>query len=259
MKRILVPTDFSDHADNAFDFALQIAHRSKSKVTLLHVYRPPGTMIDISDVLEEQAVMELDRQRKAAEKAYPDVQVETVARLGYPVDEVLRVARHCDLVVMGTQGVNSVGGRLFGSNTSQLIRRTKAPVLAVPADKVFRLPEHLALATDLDPKSQNLMIGEAEALAGFLKVPLTTVNVMVEGNEVAEVTSQGELGRKPVGKKVYRAKTVPGGLRQHIRDHSEDWLVVVAKEHGLIDRVMKRSITRKMVEEAGVPILAIHE
>ena len=43
MKNILVPTDFSEHANNALDYAVAIANRFGSHITLFYAYKVYST------------------------------------------------------------------------------------------------------------------------------------------------------------------------------------------------------------------------
>ena len=58
MKNILVPTDFSDNAANALSFAVAIANRFGSHITLFYayqVYRPTGALVSVERYIREDA------------------------------------------------------------------------------------------------------------------------------------------------------------------------------------------------------------
>src|SRR6185503_13102005 len=75
----------------------------------------------------------LNRTIKPAARPHLAVDVECV--VGRPAEAILKTARkrRSDLIVMGTQGLGGVRKRFFGSTTEDVLRRTSAAVLAVPA------------------------------------------------------------------------------------------------------------------------------
>lgn len=54
---------------------------------------------------------------------------------------------NADVVVMGTRGETNDRSRAFGSNTMQVFRYVKSPVLAVPEDFKFETPKHILFPT----------------------------------------------------------------------------------------------------------------
>ena len=144
IKKILVPTDFSEPSDNALRYAKELATKFESKIILLHVmghlisgYSEMGlNMVPLSDVekeLTEQAKKHLD------DVDIPDSQpVQRELRHGSAFLEIIRCAKEhdVDLIVMGTHGRGVVAHVLLGSVAERVVRKAPCPVLTV------RDPEH---------------------------------------------------------------------------------------------------------------------
>lgn len=136
IRKILHPTDFSEHADYAFQLACALARAQDARLLLLHVGRPPviapvgGVIPPEPERYQEELAESLHQlQAKAA-----DVAVE--CRLGLAADpsaEILRVAQEndCDLIVMGTHGRTGLARLLMGSVAEQVVRRASCPVMTV--------------------------------------------------------------------------------------------------------------------------------
>ena len=142
IKRILVPTDFSEPADAALKWAATLAREFDSRLYLLHVVPEPyaypwGTELStlpLNDILAQSE--EAARQRLgelAAETKLPAAQLSTSAVVGTPVDQVLALIKNeqIDLVVLGTHGRGLVGHLLLGSVAERVVRRSPVPVLTV--------------------------------------------------------------------------------------------------------------------------------
>jgi nucleotide-binding universal stress UspA family protein len=140
IQKILVPTDFSAHADEAFRVALRLAKATGACVVAFQVATAPAVVTaegpSPADVRDEKG-KDLWGGLLALQARDPQVRVEhevvvadrpTVAHL---LD--LLQKRGCDLIVMGTHGRSWLRQRLLGSVTEEVIRRARCPVLVVKA------------------------------------------------------------------------------------------------------------------------------
>jgi nucleotide-binding universal stress UspA family protein len=146
IKRILVPTDFSPHADEAFRVAHTLARATGAEVIVFHVARPPAVVSEGGALLAEpgkDATNLWDRFRDI-QSGDPKVRVEhqviVADRPG--ADHVLHILDElgCDLIVMGTHGHGRLRQVLFGSVTEEVVRRARCPVMVVKAPAPVRTP-----------------------------------------------------------------------------------------------------------------------
>ena len=142
IKRILVPTDFSETAAAALGWARDLSREFDSELHLLHVVAEPylypwgseASAFPLTDVLaqsEQAARAQLDRL--AASGAGPNDRTVTATALGTPVDRILDyvTSNQIDLVVIGTHGRGVVAHMLLGSVAERVVRRSPVPVLTV--------------------------------------------------------------------------------------------------------------------------------
>ena len=146
-KRILVPTDFSQSADGAVNYAVSIARAYNAEILVLHVFQlqeylgllsqkaqiDEKTADEVLEIAKKQAVDSLEatvRRHADAEVAMnPDLVV------GVPFEEIVEYAaqREVDLIVMPTHGRTGLAHFLLGSTTERVIERAACPVLAIKA------------------------------------------------------------------------------------------------------------------------------
>jgi len=159
---MLVPTDFSEPANQALGYALEEATLHRAKVTLLHVLasdadtdvyyvtgapeptpqgsvdqtgggrvspRPLSEATVIRDDPAEEALTKLQDLIPAAGRGTWDVALA----VGHPADAVVRVAqeRNVDLIVMATHGRTGLQHVLLGSVAEKVVRLAPCPVLTV--------------------------------------------------------------------------------------------------------------------------------
>ena len=147
MRRILVPTDFSDQARNAFEVAVAIARQTGAAIKLLHVVEMPYsyTSFNVTGEVESgngmehlymMKLLEATKHRMAElERSVDHEGVEVVQEVD--ADSVNRKIRSVinddkvDLVVMGSKGASGMNEFLIGSNTEKVVRTAECPVLTV--------------------------------------------------------------------------------------------------------------------------------
>ena len=140
--RILVPTDFSEPAAAALQYAHGLAAVFASRLHLFHVLPEPyaypwGTDLATFPLTElmiqsEAAARERLEQVAGSLSQLPGgVEISTAP--GAPVDRILDYVKDqaIDLVVMGTHGRGTVGHLLLGSVAERVIRHSTVPVLTV--------------------------------------------------------------------------------------------------------------------------------
>lgn len=140
MKQILVPTDFSAHAENALRVAAQIAKKSDAEIVLLHLMEIPSQMNDAitttKGIPEVMLFIEKSKEilRKLAKQDYLSGTVVTEKLQFKSVfDGILSfsINNEIDLIVMGSHGASGIEEVVIGSNTEKIVRLSEVPVLVI--------------------------------------------------------------------------------------------------------------------------------
>lgn len=157
MKKILVPTDFSDHAEYALKVAAQIARKNNGEIFLLHMLELPNQASDAvgagSDIPEIMFFMEKAHERFDEIKSSPYLE-------GIPVTEAVQFEKafegilqssnkhNIDLIVMGSHGASGFHEMFIGSNTEKVVRTSSVPVLVIKKEEGDFNPDKLVFASD---------------------------------------------------------------------------------------------------------------
>lgn len=142
VKKILVPTDFSENAELAFKRAVEIAEVFNSEVILMHAIPTENAMV--STYLGEKGSEELKKKLteesnqmfdKLIEKYAKSKNVKTscFVKFGEPYNEILKSEQEydIDLVVIASHTKSFFEDVFFGSTTEKVVRRSKKSVLVV--------------------------------------------------------------------------------------------------------------------------------
>jgi nucleotide-binding universal stress UspA family protein len=139
MHTILVPTDFSTHAEHALQEALVIARRDQAQVLLLHVL--PVLTLTWPDAwplalpqLEEQIQRDAEQQLQTIAGQHME-SIEPRVLWGDPATVICEVAKTqpCELIVMSTHGRTGLAHVFIGSVAERVVRYAPCAVLIVRA------------------------------------------------------------------------------------------------------------------------------
>ena len=139
LKKILVPTDFSEHSAKAVTYGVELAAKFGAELHLLHVVETTPIMYgEGAAFVPAETAAQLEA---AAVKELNELKVDSAAGLqvirkvvqGPPFVEVVRYAKDnaSDLVVLGTHGRGAIAHMLLGSVAERVVRKTPCPVLVV--------------------------------------------------------------------------------------------------------------------------------
>jgi nucleotide-binding universal stress UspA family protein len=156
--RILVPMDFSPHAERAFRYATTLAQRFGATLGLLHVVEDPfvsgawspevyvPNIVELLDGLIASAEQRLAAFKQSASAL--GLTAGTVVITGRPAHDIVEYAKEggFDLIVMGTHGRTGLSHAVMGSVAERVVRKAPCPVLTVHAQEAAGASQAAAAA-----------------------------------------------------------------------------------------------------------------
>ena len=147
-KNILCPVDMHPRSKMALKKAITIAHQFNSKITLLNIHEEfmskkqmVMSRVSVSLLGEEfkKIATEAKNEMKTLIKELEadEVECDYVLRDGKPYEIILKFSdeTNTDLIVMGTNGRDSLSDLILGSTAQNVIQKSKCPVLIIPEGK----------------------------------------------------------------------------------------------------------------------------
>ncbi|MEZ4776749.1 MAG: universal stress protein [Bacteroidia bacterium] len=270
MKKIVVPTDFSPAAHNAFEYALQLAGKFRATLVLVHVI-PPKPDIGRYPMPSWLELVDVDRTEEALEKfkAYEqevqvrlggNVDVEIELRSGNPVSEIVRMSNDADLLVMGTQGIESADSKVFGSVTGQVVLKSRCPVMAVPESAVYHEIKNIVFGTTLKEEE----IGGLDTLLNFaetLGAKISFVHIEEKG-ENANVLNFSSIEQvyelhgqqQEVGIYQFTHTDIISGLQIFVNHTHAEVIAILSHHHDM----WGKSMAKEMAYYSVTPVLVFH-
>ena len=143
--RVLVPIDFSECAQEAFEYAVALAKQLGAKVRLVHAMEAAAYPLDFAlfGVSEESALrgrIQARLHELVAVLRADGIAAESVCEVGTPFDVVMRQAKDdragvADAVVMGTHGRRGLNRLALGSVAEYVVRHAACPVFTVKSPR----------------------------------------------------------------------------------------------------------------------------
>jgi len=167
-KKIVIPTDFSEAAKNALDYALNFLGKDKSDIYLLNAYEPPhmgsGMLISINEILEKESKLSLNHEISRLRDANKinGYHLDTISENGDLVGSLKKWNKKIDFdyIILGTNGATGIKGALFGSNASEVIDCSEIPVITIPNEATFKGLKKILFSIDGIPFSNDKPIKE---------------------------------------------------------------------------------------------------
>jgi nucleotide-binding universal stress UspA family protein len=145
LKRILVPTDFSESSERALKYAIRLGRPYKAEIVVLHVFHLKEYLALLSqreDVDSGTANQVLEASKNGASEKLEDlirrmddkeVALVPILLIGVPFEEIVRYAaeHRIDLIVMPTHGRTGLAHFLLGSTAERVISHSDCPVVVI--------------------------------------------------------------------------------------------------------------------------------
>jgi nucleotide-binding universal stress UspA family protein len=275
MNDILIPTDFSDCALNASIYGIHLAKALDKDIKFMHVYHIPSIDPNMPPEMVDEMVTE-DEKRSQEEfevfksKLQPYLKdVTTMVRYnlrqGFAVDEIARSAKELNatMVVMGTHGASGIK-QILGSNAANVIERCSFPVMAIPEEARYEGINDIVYATDLKTDDHQY-IDQLLFLADRMSARITLLHISKPGDEPNEVQLENiktyfwkELAMEHIDFDVISDKDAEKAIEGYLDANPCDLLALLTRRRNIIERVFKKSLTRRLAFHPHTPLLAFH-
>ncbi len=142
MKKILVPTDFSDQANYALEVAAQLARKNNGEIYLLHMLDLPLNQIPelggdtVGNIPEAMFFMKLAHNKFEeilSQDFLKGITIHETVDFHQTFEGIKNTCKEhqVDMVIMGSHGASGLKEMFIGSNTEKVVRTSDVPVLVI--------------------------------------------------------------------------------------------------------------------------------
>ncbi|GAA4272851.1 universal stress protein [Aquimarina gracilis] len=276
MRKILIPTDFSENAMNAIRYAVELFKYERSDFFIMHAFADEvydhNTLVsreifeELKETVQKHADVELEAILKDVKEISPNPRhtYQIVSTFGTLIDEAndLVDKENIDILIMGTKGKTDDRNITFGSNTLQVLKYVKCPVLAVPNGCKYDSPKRILFPTDyLIPYKRR----ELKLLSTLTKSFRSTINFL-------HISGFEKLSIRQEDNKAFLEESLPdaelrfnrissddltSAINQFIEDHEIDFLVMVNSRRSYLESILYQSTIDKIGLHIKIPFLTM--
>ncbi len=276
MRKILIPTDFSENSLNAAKYGAELFKHGPSDIYILHAFAdevyeaktnsPDANFEELQKQILEKVEKNLEQMREKLFSFSPNPKhkIIVIAEFGMLVDSVNDWVEkeNIDVVVMGTQGETDDKKITFGSNTLQVIKYVKCPVLAVPEVYGDVHPKNILFPTDflIPYKRRELkLLGTISkcfaSKINFLYVSkFPTLSLRQQDNKTF---LEASLSENQINFNQESSKDVTKAINTFIIENPIDMLVMVNTRHSYLENILYQSTIEKIGLKIDIPFLVL--
>ncbi len=281
MKRVLIPTDFSDNAWNAIKYGLSLFKEEACTFYLLNTYTPAiahsrfmAASMDqglLNNTAAQSSKNGLAKVLERIHKEFPNNNhsFKTISSFSLLIDEVLETIseNEIDLVLAGTKGSSGLEEVFMGSNAVRIIKAVKdCPVLAIPQDFDFVKPTEIAFATDFN---RFYTISELKPVIDLATSFGATVRIVHVQYEIKALTELQQFNlsmlRKYLGDvehyvhTVTELNSVSKTLETFAVELDIHLLAMLQYQHSYMERLTREPVVKRVAFHTHTPLLVIPE
>ncbi|WP_324026173.1 universal stress protein [Maribacter sp. BPC-D8] len=276
MKNILIPTDFSSNADHAIAYALNIFKCERTNFYFVHAYADevygPYHNVD-KDTFDKQKKMIADESENKLQKLVADTQTKThnplhkyeaISSFESLVDAINDFAdsKNIDLIIMGTKGKTASSKITFGSNTVQVFKYVKCPVLAVPDEYDYSQPKKILFPSNymLPYKRRELKL--LNIMAGEFKAEVLSLYISdFEDLSLRQLDNKKFLEESLPNARLSFVRTSvnnrANAITEYIKENDIDLLVMVNSRHSFLEDLLYQSTIDEIGLSPTIPFLVM--
>ena len=276
MRVIIIPTDFSENAFNALRCAQQYFKYEKSKFIIVHTYADEvykHKEVVSREILEKHKKIKYRESETALASVIaqareidpnPHHTFESKAIFGTLLDEVnsLVNSKNADLIVMGSQGNSAHRSITYGSNTLQVIKYVKCPVLGIPLGYNYERPERILFPSELLIPYKNR---ELKLLSCLAKSYRSVLQLMYISNfdrlslrqEDVKAAWEDRFRESEITYTRHKEGDKAQIINDHIAAHDINMVVLVNAKHTYMETLLDTSTVDKVGLNTKIPFLIL--
>lgn len=265
--KILFPTDFSENAEIALEFALDICKKTNGHLIVFHAYDLPYSDRSLStsllEIMKRNATENMAKLKLSLDAS--GVRFETLISLGNPIRMTKEICaqKQVNLVVMGTKGSSGLEEVLIGSNAASIIQNLDIPVYVIPPNSTIKEVKTIVLASDLDFKQKDRPLVRLREFAKSLgsDVKIEILHVQTEGG----INPDDKALIAETFKDIKHAYVIANdsNIEKAVLDYCEkenaDVVSIITKRYSFFEKLFHQSLTSKLAYHSSIPLLALHE
>lgn len=274
MKKILVPTDFSECAMTAEKIGLNLAQKCNAQIQFLHLAETPVNWLHLQEEMQNlypqvrestsHAEDRLDRLMEIAQSR--NVKASKVVKFGSIYEGITNYVKDSDVdfIIMGSHGSSGFKELFLGSNTQKIVRSCRIPILVVKPGHEDKVISDIAFAFTFDEDIAEPFQKVAEFARDlgsrihlfYVNTPFNFRDSAFMHNRMADFALQ--YAGVIASTNIYNYQDLDGGLLKFCKSKGVTLLSMATHGRKGLNRIFSRSITESIINHGDIPVLALN-
>lgn len=275
MKKILLPTDFSEVAEYSLKYAANLAKIYDAEIVALYMIDREDAFLTRMEAMQLFENIDYHERINQSFKDFlnkdylSDIKVQTVIKRHVDftkISDLLEILE-VDLIVMGTHGAHGLGGMFLGSNAEKVVRTSKVPTLIVKMNRSNFKLDKVVLTCDLDLEMTEAFEKAYQFLKDnnldfdilYVNTPEDFMSTELIEKGIEKFTAALNIAEENIGDKIiiYDDYNIEAGIFNYAKKVDADLIVMPTHGRKGLSRVIFNSYGEKMANQSETPVLTV--
>lgn len=266
-KTILVGIDYTKSSENAVNYAIKLAERSRSSIMLFHVYETPmahtysGVYFVSFNDIERYNKKRLDIYRDKLLFAHPKVSIKTFTSFTsfkQGVKDLLKQHK-IDLVVLGMASKTKFSKFLYGSTGVDVAGKVNCPVIIVPEHYTKHRFGTNTVCVDNEKYLKSSLLKKVKDVAKLYNLKNEFLHVKTPNEFLVATGGKVKKQDRKLHVNTVEADNFISGINKYAKTEGSDLITVISHSHSLLYNLFSETNTKAIAYASKRPVMAIHE
>lgn len=278
--KILLPTDFSDNAWHAIDYATKLYKNEPTDFYILNVFSATGNLVESlmkpqtgSDIYESKKWDSEDGLAKVLDKLVltkknnPKHHFKTVSMFNNTIDAIKEIVdkKDIEMIIMGTKGETHSRTTAFGSTAIYVMEKVRnCPVIVVPLEAEIKLPEEIVFPTGFEVPYKRRELVYLTDIAKKSEASIIVLHVKekdeLDGNQKENKALLEEILEGSTYKyHTLSHNSVIAAINVFVESRDSNMVAFINKKHNFFGSILTSPLVKEISFHLNVPILAMHD
>lgn len=279
-RKILLPTDFSENASRAIDFALELFKNDTCIFYFLNVYSVTSNILEILLNIEpgseryenaklnsENGLAELLSRYAFQQNGNPKHSFQTISTFNSTLNAIKMVVDEKDIefIVMGTKGESKSITDVYGTTAIHVMEKVRnCPVLVVPKSAQLRLPKEIVFPTGFKTYFKKRELSHLIDLAKRAKASIRVLHVSYETQMNDKQLNNKQLLMEYLEDVNHSFHTltnnsISAAIKCFVESRDSDMIAFINKKHVFFDSILTQPLVKEIGYDSKVPLLILHD